>query len=310
MKQRIFSTLALASLACNVHATTTTPAQDAQDGVIILNIDNQNDFYKNGALAVTNADKQLAQAQINFINKGRKYGFRIGNTQDWHTADNISFASNPLWQSQGKKAFDQVTTPNGQAQTLWPDHCVQGTYGAQFIDGLYQEGDLVQQKGQDPKVDSYSGFDDNAGDDTGLDAKLRAEKIKIIIALGLATDYCVNFTMKGGLNRDYATHFLLNLSRGITREGSIAAMLDLQKLAQDKKQTFTVNYLTDANDGMQEEEVQAFEKAGVTVQRSTVDAFLQKFAPRSEAQSVRSVAPELLNKTTNTSVPTLIIAQQ
>jgi len=310
-------TLLVASLACSMYAGTDTAPQNEQDQVMVLTVDLQNDFCQEpdpiptrvkerrlfffsrektvniqtgpGALAVPGTDEQYKKAVINFMAKLRERNFRIGHTQDWHTSDNISFASNPRWKAQDKKAFDQVTTPNGQDQTLWPNHCVQGTHGAEFIRGVYQKGDLVQQKGQDPKIDSYSGFDDNAGNDTGLDAKLRAAQINTLIIFGLATDYCDNFTMDGSLKRGNKTHFVLNLSRGITRDGSIAALLNRQKYALENERIFTVSYLTDANDGMTEEEVQAFEKAGVNVQRAKTDEFLKRFSPRTASSLTQRI---------------------
>jgi hypothetical protein len=153
------------------------------------------------------------------------------------------------------------------------------------------ENDIIIKKGTDINNDSYSAFEDNGGKDTGCDATLRQKQIQALIMCGLASDYCVGFSMKHGLERGYDVHFLLNLSRGVTRDTTITKLQELQKLAQDRKQIFTVNYLTDANDGMTEEEVQTFEKAGVKIHRSKADAFLQKFAPRPAAQSVRTLTP-------------------
>ena len=112
-------------------------------------------------------------------------------TQDWHPRDHLSFAS----QHPGKKPFDQGML-GGIPQTFWPDHCVQGTRGAEFHPDLDQTRiQAVIRKGYDPMVDSYSGFSDNAGrNPTGLDGYLRARGATRIYIAGLALDYCVRWT--------------------------------------------------------------------------------------------------------------------
>ncbi len=112
-------------------------------------------------------------------------------TQDWHPENHGSFAS----RHPGSKPFDRITL-GGVPQTLWPDHCVQGTRGAELASALKQE--LIQavfRKGSDPAVDSYSAFSDNAGrNPTGLDGYLRARGVKRIYLAGLALDYCIRWS--------------------------------------------------------------------------------------------------------------------
>lgn len=112
-------------------------------------------------------------------------------TQDWHPRNHGSFAS----QHPGKRPFD-LGTLGGLPQTFWPDHCVQGTRGAELHPALDQA--LIQavfRKGYDPEVDSYSGFSDNAGrNPTGLDGALRARGVKRLWIAGLALDYCVRWS--------------------------------------------------------------------------------------------------------------------
>jgi len=112
-------------------------------------------------------------------------------TQDWHPRDHLSFAS----QHAGKKPFDQGTL-GGLPQTFWPDHCIQGTHGAELHPALDQTRiQAVIRKGYDPMVDSYSGFSDNAGrNPTGLDGYLRSRSVTRIYVAGLALDYCVRWT--------------------------------------------------------------------------------------------------------------------
>lgn len=112
-------------------------------------------------------------------------------TQDWHPRDHRSFAS----QHPGKRPFDQGIL-GGLPQTFWPDHCVQGTRGAELHPDLDQTRiQAVIRKGYDPMVDSYSGFSDNAGrNPTGLDGYLRARGVTRVYVAGLTLDYCVRWS--------------------------------------------------------------------------------------------------------------------
>ena len=112
-------------------------------------------------------------------------------TQDWHPKDHRSFAS----QHPGKRPFDQGIL-GGLPQTFWPDHCVQGTRGAELHPDLDQTRiQAVIRKGYDPMVDSYSGFSDNAGrNPTGLDGYLRARGVTRVYVAGLTLDYCVRWS--------------------------------------------------------------------------------------------------------------------
>ncbi len=120
----------------------------------------------------------------------RRFPIRVA-TQDWHPKNHGSFAS----RHPGKKPFDAGTL-GGLPQTLWPDHCVQGTPGAEFHPALDQAlFQAVFRKGSDPAVDSYSGFSDNAGrNPTGLDGYMRARGVKRLYIAGLALDYCVRWS--------------------------------------------------------------------------------------------------------------------
>lgn len=152
----------------------------------LLLVDLQIDFMPGGALAVRDGDATVAVA-----NALLPHFAHVACTQDWHPADHGSFAS----QHPGRKPGELVDL-HGLQQVLWPDHCVQGTAGARFHPDLrLPAGVIVHPKGQDRTVDSYSGFFDNGRRNaTGLGDALRLRGIRELVVLGLATDYCVQFT--------------------------------------------------------------------------------------------------------------------
>jgi nicotinamidase/pyrazinamidase len=152
----------------------------------LLVVDVQNDFCPGGALAVPNGDQVVP-----VINKLQSEFEIVVATKDWHPANHISFAST----HPGQKVGDMVDTETG-TQRVWPDHCVQGSKGAEFAPGLQTDKFLkVFEKGIDPQIDSYSGFYDNGFvRETGLRAWLAARKVQEVHIVGLATDYTVKFT--------------------------------------------------------------------------------------------------------------------
>ncbi|MEO8410139.1 MAG: bifunctional nicotinamidase/pyrazinamidase [Propionivibrio sp.] len=156
-----------------------------KDAVLIL-VDIQNDFLPGGALAVPGGD-----AIIPVVNRLQPHFALVVATQDWHPPDHMSFATNHA----GAKPFDQ-TTLHGSPQTLWPDHCVQGTPGAEFAPSLdLRRVEAIFRKGTDPEIDSYSGFFDNGRrKSTGLADYLRGKGVTSVYLVGLAGDICVWFT--------------------------------------------------------------------------------------------------------------------
>jgi nicotinamidase/pyrazinamidase len=152
----------------------------------LILIDIQNDFIPGGALGVPDGDAVIAVA-----NRLMDHFDLVVATQDWHPAGHGSFAS-----SHDGKAPGQVIELNGLDQILWPDHCVQGTTGAEFAAGLNIDGiGKVFQKGTDPGIDSYSGFFDNGHrKSTGMGQWLKDKGVNELYLAGLATDYCVKFT--------------------------------------------------------------------------------------------------------------------
>jgi nicotinamidase/pyrazinamidase len=148
-------------------------------------VDLQYDFLPGGALAVARGDETIAIAQ-----RLMREHETVLATQDWHPRDHKSFAAN-----NPGTAIGEVVTVNGVPQVMWPEHCVRGTRGAELhdeLDGITQ----VFQKGTNPEIDSYSGFFDNGHKKaTGLEGWLREHGITDLTVVGLATDYCVKFTV-------------------------------------------------------------------------------------------------------------------
>ncbi len=173
----------------------------------LLLVDIQNDFLPGGALAVRGGDQVVPVANRLMS----RYDLVVA-TQDWHPADHRSFASQHPDRSVG-----DVIELNGLGQVLWPDHCVQGTSGAQFARGLDTHGiDHVTQKGMDRTIDSYSGFFDNdRRQATGLGDYLGSHRINEIHIMGLATDYCVKFTVLDAVDLGFRTLLLTDGIRGV-----------------------------------------------------------------------------------------------
>ncbi|MEH0008299.1 MAG: bifunctional nicotinamidase/pyrazinamidase [Flavobacteriales bacterium] len=187
--------------------------------LIVLDI--QNDFLPGGSLAVAKGDKIISG--INRIMRGFD---RVVATQDWHPYNHKSFAT----QHAGKKPFDVI--PWGeQTQVLWPNHCVQGSFGARFSTKLNQKRiHAIFRKGMRPEVDSYSGFFDNDHKSrTGLSDYLKGLGIAEVYVCGLAGDYCVYHTALDASRLGFKTHYLSDLTQYIaadSREKALAGLLD------------------------------------------------------------------------------------
>jgi nicotinamidase/pyrazinamidase len=184
----------------------------------LLLIDIQNDFLPGGALAVPGGDEIIP------VVNGLLDDFEIiVATQDWHPPDHGSFAAN----HPGKQVFETIAL-HGLPQTLWPVHCVQQTGGALFAPGLdTRRITRVFPKGTDSAVDSYSGFFDNGRrGDTGLTAWLRAAGIAELTVCGLATDYCVRFSVLDALEQGFRVNLALAACRGVDLQpGDCAAAI-------------------------------------------------------------------------------------
>ncbi len=163
-----------------------------------LVVDVQNDFCPGGALAVTDGDQVVA-----YINALRGDFPLTVFTQDWHPANHKSFASNNPGAQVG-----EIVKQGGIDQIMWPDHCVQGTHGAEFHSRLERKPeDPVFRKGELVEVDSYSGFLDNDRQhETGLGAFLTEQGVTEVHIAGLATDYCVKFTVLDAIQSGFSAH--------------------------------------------------------------------------------------------------------
>ena len=183
---------------------------------VLLVVDVQNDFCPGGALAVPGGDQIIPVIHI----LAPRFDHVI-LTQDWHTPHHQSFASAHV----GKHPFEQVTTSYG-AQTLWPDHCVQGTSGAEFHPALnLDRAELVLRKGFRPEIDSYSAFFENdRTTPTGLSGYLRERGLTRVFIAGLAYDYCVAYSALDASRLDLPAIIVRDACRAIDLNGSVAAM--------------------------------------------------------------------------------------
>jgi nicotinamidase/pyrazinamidase len=182
---------------------------------VLLVIDVQNDFCAGGALAVPDGD-----AVVPVINRLSARFAHIALTQDWHPTGHSSFATT----HPGRGPFELVTMPYGE-QTLWPDHCVQGTPGADFHPQLNtQRAELVIRKGFRPDIDSYSAFYENdRRTPTGLAGYLRERGFRRVFLAGLATDYCVYYSAADARRLGFDVVLIEQGCREIDLNGSLDA---------------------------------------------------------------------------------------
>jgi nicotinamidase/pyrazinamidase len=183
--------------------------------VALIVIDAQNDFgRKTGALYVPGGEQVVPV--INGLRVALKtVGVHdVVLTQDWHPADHMSFAKN----NPGSTLFTTIDLPNGTKQMMWPDHCVQGSSGADFLDDLViAESDFIVQKGSG-SVDSYSGFGsaDRVSEITPLLDHLKRLYITHVVIAGLAYDYCVSYTARDAAHHGFQTCVVRDACMGIS----------------------------------------------------------------------------------------------
>ena len=188
----------------------------------LLIVDIQNDFLPGGRLAVNQGDTIIPD-----INSIQPYFDIVIATQDWHPENHKSFAKNHI----GKKEFETVDL-NGLPQVLWPVHCVQGSYGAQFAGTLHTHAvSAIIRKGMNPEVDSYSGFYDNGKRNaTGLSGLLNELQVHDVYVCGLAADYCVYYTAKDAVQNGFNTFFIEDATRAIDENNYQNAKKELLSL--------------------------------------------------------------------------------
>ncbi|HLT76648.1 MAG TPA: bifunctional nicotinamidase/pyrazinamidase [Ferrovibrio sp.] len=194
---------------------------DAKSVLIVVDV--QNCFVPGGSLAVKDGDQIVP-----LINRIAKTFRNVVLTQDWHTPDHVSFAS----QHGGRKPFEVISLPYGE-QILWPDHCVQGTEGAQLVKGLdIPHAQLIIRKGFHKDVDSYSAFTEADGKtSTGLGGYLKQRGIQRVFVAGLATDFCVAWTAMDARKQEFETFVIEDACRGIDTQGSLAKSWEAMKAA-------------------------------------------------------------------------------
>lgn len=181
---------------------------------VLAVIDVQNDFCPGGALAVPDGDAILPE--INRLNAAHDH---VVLTQDWHPAGHSSFAS----QHAGRAPFETIEVAYGP-QVLWPDHCIQGTPGADFHPALdWRKAELVIRKGFRRDVDSYSAFFENDHrTPTGLGGYLKERGFTRVVLAGLATDFCVHYSAMDARKLGFEVTVIERACRGIDIAGSLA----------------------------------------------------------------------------------------
>ena len=185
------------------------------DSDVLLVVDVQNDFCPGGKLPVPQGDEVVAH-----INRLASHFRHVILTQDWHPPGHRSFASS----HPGKRPFETITVDYGQ-QILWPDHCVQATFGAQFHDALQiPHAELVLRKGFRPTIDSYSAlYENDRKTPTGLAGYLRERGLTRIFIAGLAFDFCVRYSAEDARREDFGVTVIEDACRAIDVDGSLAA---------------------------------------------------------------------------------------
>ncbi len=188
------------------------PASD-----LLLVIDVQNDFCPDGALAVPGGAEV-----VGVINRLAGHFRHVVVTQDWHPEDHLSFASS----HPGRQPLETVELTYGE-QVLWPDHCVQGTHGARFHEGLDSRcADLVLRKGFRREIDSYSAFRENDRvTSTGLAGYLRERGFRRLFLAGLATDFCVAWSALDAVGSGFEAVLVEDACRAIDLCGSLAGAM-------------------------------------------------------------------------------------
>ncbi len=178
-------------------------------GVIVVDVQGDFTLWKNGSLAVPGSDEAYVKRVEEATRRVKRAGLVIFGSQDWHPADHVSFFTN----HPGTKPFQAIEI-DGRTQVLWPPHCVQGTENARVLpdNNLFL---AIVKKGQDPRYDSYSAFQDDGGCKTEMDSILKGNGIGTVVVYGIATDYCVKATALDALENGYKVIVVKELCRGV-----------------------------------------------------------------------------------------------
>ncbi|MFM0124857.1 nicotinamidase [Paraburkholderia sp. RL18-101-BIB-B] len=199
-------------------AATGQPFRPGNDSVMIV-VDMQNDFLPGGSLSAAKGGDEI----IPVINRLGAVFPNIVITQDWHPPGHISFASS----HPGSKPYRTITLPYGE-QMLWPDHCVQGSRGAELSNKLeLATAQLIIRKGYHKNIDSYSVFEEADHETkTGLAGYLKQRGISKVFCTGVATDFCVAGTAMDARNAGFTTYVIEDASRGVDINGSLEKAWD------------------------------------------------------------------------------------
>jgi len=183
---------------------------------VLVVADVQNDFCPGGALAVAHGERVIAP-----IHRSARRFDHIVLTQDWHPPGHLSFAT----RHPGRKPFESVETPHGE-QVLWPDHCVQGTRGAEFHSSLHLlQAELILRKGHHIDIDSYSAFFENDhATPTGLAGYLRERRLKRVFLAGLTYDFCVAYSALDARKLGFSAVVIREACQAIGLNGSVEMM--------------------------------------------------------------------------------------
>jgi len=185
------------------------------DRDLLLVVDVQNDFLPGGALAVPDGG-----AVVPVVNALARRFAHVALTQDWHVAGHLSFASSHA----GRKPFETITLPYGP-QVLWPDHCVQGSVGAELSTALrVPQAEFIVRKGYRREIDSYSAFCEADGiTHTGLAGYLRERGLTRVFLAGLATNFCVAYSAVDARRAGFEVAVIEDACRAIDTGGSLTA---------------------------------------------------------------------------------------
>ncbi|KIH83695.1 bifunctional nicotinamidase/pyrazinamidase [Pseudomonas batumici] len=191
------------------------PLNDPRCALIVIDV--QNDFIPGGQLAVRGGDEIVP-----LINRLATHFRNVVIAQDWHPTGHASFASS----HPGHAPFDSVQLPYG-AQTLWPDHCIQGSHGAQLHADLdLPHAQLIVRKGCNRDIDSYSAFvEADRRTPTGLTGYLKERGIDTVYLVGLALDYCVAWSALDARAAGFSTALIVDACRAIDLDGSLQRAL-------------------------------------------------------------------------------------
>lgn len=199
---------------------------DAGRSALVL-VDIQPDFLPGGSLPVEDGDVILPG--VRELMESELFSVQVA-TQDWHPRDHVSFASN----HEGHDPLDVIEL-HGHEQALWPDHCVQGTDGAELHPDLpWESVSVIVRKGAQADADSYSGFRNNWNAEgerppTGLAGYLRERGIEVLLLCGLARDVCVKWTAEDGADAGFEVRFLWDLTRSVDPSGDDDLRADLEE---------------------------------------------------------------------------------